>query len=118
MALTQLHGLREAGFSLSIDDFGTGYSSLAYLQRMPVQELKIDRSFVSGVKEGTSAEVLLDSIGTLAHRLNLKVVAEGVETVDEWNLVEKLGCDYVQGWYLAKAMPIPEFLAWRKNRLP
>jgi diguanylate cyclase (GGDEF)-like protein len=115
-ALAQLTGLRHAGFSLSIDDFGTGHSSLAYLQKMPVQELKIDRAFVSGVAEGTHAEVLLDSICTLAHRMNLSVVAEGVETMGELNLVKKLGCDYAQGWHFAKAMPVGEFLSWRSLR--
>jgi len=118
MALQQLEALRRSGFSLSIDDFGTGYSSLAYLQKMPVQELKIDRAFVGGVKENTPAEVLLDSICTLAHRMNLQVVAEGVETAEDWTLVKKLGCDYVQGWFVAKAMPVQEFLNWREQHQP
>ena len=116
--LAELHALREAGFSLSIDDFGTGYSSLAYLQKMPVAELKIDRAFVRGVKAGSDGEKLLDSIAGLGHRLGLTVVAEGVETAEEWDLVARLGCDYVQGWFAAKAMPRDDFLAWRAANNP
>lgn len=117
-ALAQLQALREAGFSLSIDDFGTGYSSLAYLQKMPVQEMKIDRSFVSGVQRGTPAEALLDSIIAMSHRLGLSVVAEGVETREEWEIVRKLGCDYAQGWFMAQAMPCDDFLTWRERASP
>src|SRR5450830_321474 len=117
-ALKHLYALREAGFSLSIDDFGTGYSSLAYLQKMPVQELKVDRSFVKGVQVGTSSEVLLDSICTLAHRMGLSIVAEGVETAEEWAIVKSLGCEYVQGWYVAKAMPVEAFWDWRQLNEP
>ena len=117
-ALKHLFALREAGFSLSIDDFGTGYSSLAYLQKMPVQELKVDRSFVRGVQVGTSSEVLLDSICSLAHRMGLSIVAEGVETAEEWAIVKRLGCEYVQGWYVAKAMPVEAFWDWRQLNEP
>ena len=100
------------GFSLSVDDFGTGYSSLAYLQKMPIAELKIDRAFVAGTRPGTDAEALLDSIIGLGHRLGLSVVAEGAATMDEWNLLQSLGCDYLQGWVVAKAMPVVEFDQW------
>lgn len=117
-ALKHLYALRQAGFSLSIDDFGTGYSSLAYLQKMPVQELKVDRSFVKGVQEGSAAEVLLDSICSLAHRMGLSIVAEGVETAEEWAIVKRLGCEYVQGWYVAKAMPVEAFWDWRQLNEP
>ncbi|MFZ6816734.1 putative bifunctional diguanylate cyclase/phosphodiesterase [Undibacterium sp. Ji22W] len=112
-ALQIMHALRDAGFSLSIDDFGTGYSSLAYLQKMPVAELKIDRSFVRDVVAGSDAAVLLESTIMMAHRLGLSVVAEGAETALEWNLLKDLHCDYVQGYYLAKPMPVEEFLRWR-----
>ncbi|MFA9273916.1 MAG: putative bifunctional diguanylate cyclase/phosphodiesterase [Candidatus Aquirickettsiella gammari] len=112
-ALQIMHALCDAGFSLSIDDFGTGYSSLAYLQKMPVAELKIDRSFVRDVVAGSDAAVLLESTIVMAHRLGLSVVAEGAETAIEWNLLKDLQCDYVQGYYLAKPMPIEEFLRWR-----
>jgi len=108
-----LHDLRAAGFTLSIDDFGTGYSSLAYLQKMPVSELKIDRAFVKDVAPHSEGATLLESIISLSHRLGLCVVAEGAETAEEWSLLVALGCDYMQGWYAAKPMPIVDFLDWR-----
>lgn len=112
-ALLIMHALRNAGFSLSIDDFGTGYSSLAYLQKMPVAELKIDRSFVRDVVAGSDAAVLLESTIELGHRLGLTVVAEGAETSGEWDLLQRLRCDYVQGFFVAKPMPWHEFLVWK-----
>ena len=117
-SLTALHALRDAGFSISIDDFGTGYSSLSYLQRMPVAELKIDRSFVRNVQRGTEGAKLLDSIIALGHRMGLSVIAEGAETADECALLQSLGCDYLQGWYVAKAMPVSEFETWRSKNDP
>ncbi len=110
-----MHELNVLGFAMSVDDFGAGYSSLAYLQKMPVNELKIDRSFVSGAQPGSEAEVLLDSVILLGHRLGLNVVAEGVETAQEWQLLQRLGCDHAQGWLVAKAMPLEAFLQWRQD---
>jgi EAL domain-containing protein (putative c-di-GMP-specific phosphodiesterase class I) len=118
LSLTVLHALRDAGFSLSIDDFGTGYSSLSYLQKMPVAELKIDRSFVCNVQAGTDGADLLDSIIALGHRMGLSVVAEGAETAQECALLKTLGCDYLQGWFVAKAMPIADFVQWLKVNDP
>jgi EAL domain-containing protein (putative c-di-GMP-specific phosphodiesterase class I) len=117
-ALLIMFRLRRDGFSLSIDDFGTGYSSLAYLQKMPVEELKIDRSFIKDVVAGTDAAVLLQSTVELGHRLGLSVVAEGAETAAEWDLLVDLGCDYVQGYYAAKPMPVDDFLNWRRKSVP
>jgi diguanylate cyclase (GGDEF)-like protein len=117
-ALAAMHALCAAGFSLSIDDFGTGHSSLVYLQKMPVAELKIDRAFVAGVTLGSDAAVLLGSTIELAHRLGLKVVAEGPETADEWAMVTELGCDFAQGWHAARAMDVAAFLRWRAQHAP
>lgn len=117
-ALQIMHALRNGGFSLSIDDFGTGYSSLAYLQKMPVAELKIDRSFIRDVVAGTDAALLLESTIELGHRLGLSVVAEGAETQEEWELLVELGCDYVQGHFVAEAMAVGTFLVWRSTCLP
>ena len=117
-SLVTLHALKNAGFSLSIDDFGTGYSSLSYLQKMPVAEVKIDRSFVHHVRSESESAALLDFIVALGHRLGLTVVAEGAETPYEWHLLKQLGCDYVQGWVAAKAMPVQEFLAWCEEHDP
>ena len=117
-SLLVLHALRDAGFSLAIDDFGTGYSSLSYLQKMPMTELKIDRSFVRHVKAGSEGAELLDSIIALGHRMGLRVVGEGAETAQEWALLQSLGCDYIQGWFVAKAMPAAEFSQWRQVNDP
>jgi diguanylate cyclase (GGDEF)-like protein len=116
--LLVMKDLRTAGFSLSIDDFGTGYSSLAYLQKMPVAELKIDRAFVRKVHAGSEGALLLDSTIALGHRLGLSVVAEGAETAEEWALLRALGCDYVQGWFAAPPMPIDQFELWCQDNSP
>lgn len=117
-ALEVMNELRSSGFSLSIDDFGTGYSSLAYLQKMPVVELKIDRSFVRNVRPGTDGAALLESTVAMGHRLGLIVVAEGAEDADEWALLRAMGCDYVQGWFAARPMPVAEFEQWCSTKLP
>lgn len=110
--LDVMNKLRGAGFSLSIDDFGTGYSSLSYLQRMPVAELKIDRAFVSKVRPGLGGYILLQSIVELGHRLGLSVVAEGVETQEEWEMLRGLQCDFAQGYFAAAPMGIKQFTHW------
>jgi len=97
--------LRMRKFNLSIDDFGTGHSSMAQLKRIPFNELKIDRGFVSDAAYNTSGCAILESSVELAKKLNMETVVEGVETRKEWELVELLGCDYVQGYYCAKPMP-------------
>jgi diguanylate cyclase (GGDEF)-like protein len=117
-ALEVMKALRSAGFTLSIDDFGTGYSSLAYLQKMPVAELKIDRAFVRDAQPGSDGASLLDSTIALGHRLGLIVVAEGAENQQEWDLLRSLGCDYAQGWFAAKPMPVEDFDHWCGANLP
>jgi diguanylate cyclase (GGDEF)-like protein len=111
-AVAVLHRLRELGVRLSVDDFGTGYSSLSYLKRLPVQEVKIDRSFVSGLADGTDDLAIVRSIIDLGGHLGLQVVAEGVEDQDTWDLLRSMGCDLVQGWHLSRALPAPELPTW------
>lgn len=117
-ALTVMASLRAIGFTLSIDDFGTGYSSLIYLQKMPVSELKIDRAFVQGITESGDGSALLKSIIELGHQLGLSVVAEGAETADEWRMLGELGCDFVQGWFAARPMPVDAFERWCEQQTP
>jgi len=114
-SLEVMHKLRDLGFSLSIDDFGTGYSSLSYLQKIPLSELKIDRSFVSKVISSEAPNILLKAIINLGHQLGLSVVAEGVETKEEWEVLAALECDFVQGFYVAKPMVVEQFEAWRAD---
>lgn len=111
-ALAAMHSLHALGFEWALDDFGTGYSSLSYLKKMPLSELKVDRSFLKDVTPDSDAARLLGSVIALGHQLGLTVVAEGAETRMEWDLLKDLGADVVQGWYAAKAMPQEEFFAW------
>ena len=108
-----LRALREIGVGLAIDDFGTGHSSLAYLQRLPVNELKIDRSFVGGVDGDPQRQALLRSIVDIGHSLGLEVTAEGVETEAELAVLRRAKCDLVQGYLIARPMAAEAFEAWR-----
>ena len=114
-SLEVLTRLSLKGYRLSIDDFGTGYSSLEQLQRIPFGELKIDRSFVNGAAHDEASRAIVESSIALAKSLNMKTVAEGVETQEDWNLLAELGCDLVQGYFVAKPMPVVEFNHWQKN---
>ena len=111
-ALGTLNKLSGLGFKLSIDDFGTGYSSLAYLKRLPVDELKIDKSFVMSMVEDLDDAKIVRSTIDLAHNLGLTVVAEGVETAKVWDALRELDCDEAQGYHMGKPMPATEFNAW------
>ncbi|OGB00520.1 MAG: hypothetical protein A3E25_08215 [Burkholderiales bacterium RIFCSPHIGHO2_12_FULL_69_20] len=102
--LLVLHELRALGVQLSIDDFGTGYSSLAYLQRLPIDELKIDRSFVAGADRQPQAQALLRTIIELGHTLKMSVTAEGIEQPAELRLLTDLGCDVGQGYLISRPM--------------
>ena len=105
----QLNEFRENGFQLSLDDFGTGYSSLSYLHKYHFDYIKIDQSFVRDMTETSSQLVLCEAIIVMAHKLGLKVIAEGIETAEQRDLLIKAGCDYGQGYYLSYPIPIDEF---------
>ncbi|QKK02232.1 MAG: EAL domain-containing protein [Pseudomonadota bacterium] len=100
--LRQIHQLREAGVSVTIDDFGTGFSSLGYLRRLPVQRLKIDRSFVRHVEDDPASAAIVRAVSTLARDLGMQVTAEGVETAAEAEFVREVGCDCAQGWFFGR----------------
>jgi EAL domain-containing protein (putative c-di-GMP-specific phosphodiesterase class I) len=104
IALGLLKTLREAGIQLSIDDFGTGYSSLARLHNLPVNTLKIDKSFLERTALDHESWEIIETIIILAHKLGLTVVAEGIETGDQFELLHKLNCDYGQGYWLSRPM--------------
>jgi diguanylate cyclase (GGDEF)-like protein len=108
LALEVLGRLHRLGVGLAVDDFGTGYSSMAYLKELPVDELKIDRSFVSQMATSPSDAVIVRSTIDLGHNLGLRVVAEGVETQHAWQQLSALGCDIAQGYYLGRPMPAAE----------
>jgi diguanylate cyclase (GGDEF)-like protein len=111
-ALATLNALSAAGFKLSIDDFGTGYSSLAYLKRLPVNELKIDRSFVMAMEKDIDDAKIVRSTIDLAHNLGLTVVAEGVENPAVLELLAELGCDEAQGYHMSRPLPANEMAAF------
>lgn len=107
--LERLHAM---GFSLSIDDFGTGYSSLAYLKRLPVDELKIDKSFVLNMEHDIDDTKIVRSTIDLGHNLGLRVVAEGIESEAVWRLLAALGCDQGQGYFMGRPIPADQFIDW------
>ncbi|KUO17829.1 putative bifunctional diguanylate cyclase/phosphodiesterase [Streptomyces dysideae] len=115
-AADTLAGLTGHGVKMSLDDFGTGYSSLVHLRRLPVSELKIDRSFVARLAVDTEDAEIVRCTVDLAHSLGLLVVAEGVEDDETWERLRDLGCDAVQGWLVAAAMPPEETTAWLRAR--
>ena len=111
-ALEALVRLRDLGIRLFIDDFGTGHSSLAYLKRLPVDAVKIDKSFVSDMLSSTDSEAIVRSTITLAHDIGLKVVAEGIEDQATWERLVALGCDTGQGYFISKPLECPQFEMW------
>ena len=115
-AEAMLNRLAQQGFRLSIDDFGTGYSSLAYLRRLPVQELKIDKSFVMGMQSAEGDAMIVRSTIDLAHNLGLSVVAEGVESADILEHLRRLQCDEAQGYHISRPLPLDDYLAWQARQ--
>ena len=112
-----LQALRQLGVELAIDDFGTGYSSLAYLKRYPIQQLKIDRSFIVGLVENGDDRAIVAAIVQLAHSLRLRTVAEGVETQAQFAQLQALGCEMVQGYCVAPPMAAEQAQAWQTSYL-
>lgn len=115
VSLDILTRLRIKGFDLSLDDFGTGYSTMENLKQLPFTELKVDRAFVHGASEDEGARSILESSVRLGRSFQLKLVAEGVETQQDWDLVANTGCDEAQGYFIAKPMPAEEFMRWHRR---
>ncbi|MGH8666303.1 MAG: GGDEF/EAL domain-containing response regulator [Burkholderiales bacterium] len=116
-SIRMLGALREMGMALSLDDFGTGYSSLAYLKRFPLDELKIDRSFIHAVPHSPADAAIVQTIIVLARSLGLRVVAEGVETEAQLRYLAELGCDEYQGFLYSRPVPVAQFELLRRERL-
>lgn len=114
-AIRVMRRLRDAGLRFSIDDFGTGHSSLAQLRALPVDEIKIDRSFIRDLEQGTRDDAIVRSTIDLGHSLGLKVVAEGVETPAAWTALLRLGCDFAQGYFVSRPLPVDQVDAWIKE---
>jgi diguanylate cyclase len=107
-----LDALRHIGIQVAIDDFGTGYSSLAYLRELPIDELKLDRSFITAMGIDARSRAIVQSAIDLAHSLGLRMVAEGVEDEDTAQQLARAGCDEAQGFFFSRALPPAELVAW------
>ncbi|WP_294370783.1 EAL domain-containing protein [Pseudacidovorax sp.] len=108
--------LARIGVFIAIDDFGTGYSSLSYLRRLPARQLKIDRSFISDLETSADARAVVDAVVRLAQALGLRVVAEGVETAGQRDILVGMGCDELQGFFFARPMPADQLVQWSRRR--
>jgi len=111
-ALATLRRLRALGVDVSIDDFGTGYSSLGYIQRLPVTSVKVDRSFVKLMREDAGSLAIVRSTIDLAHNLDLRIVAEGVEDRETLTALAELGCDLAQGYFICRPAPAADLTGW------
>lgn len=112
LAVRVLNELDAMNIKLSIDDFGTGHSSLSYVKNLPVDELKIDKSFISDFTHNSNNEAIVLAVLVLAHRMNLTVTAEGVEDEETMQALIELNCDTVQGYHFAKPMPLDKYQQW------
>jgi len=108
--VSKLVRLKQLGFKISIDDFGTGYSSLSYLVRFPLDCLKIDRSFIQHIGSLDEKQAVVDAIIQMSHRLKMKVVAEGVEQAQQVDILRKMNCDIIQGYYYSKPLPLNDLM--------
>lgn len=108
--------LARIGVFLAIDDFGVGYCSLSYLRQLPAHQLKIDRSFVRDLEQSKDARAVVDAVIRLAHALGLRVVAEGVETAAQSEILLHMDCDELQGYHFARPMPAEALLAWARGQ--
>ncbi len=107
-AIEKLHEINNLGIPISLDDFGTGYSSLSYLKKLPVQKLKIDRLFIRDIVDDEEDRILVKAIISFSHELSLKVVAEGVENAEQWNMIKSMECELTQGYHFGKPMSISD----------
>jgi EAL domain-containing protein (putative c-di-GMP-specific phosphodiesterase class I) len=104
--------LQSMGVRLSVDDFGTGYSSLTHLRELPIDEIKIDKSFVMGLTGNDADAAIVRTVIDLGHNLGKQVCAEGVEDEETWNRLAALGCDLAQGYWIARPLPADELMKW------
>jgi EAL domain-containing protein (putative c-di-GMP-specific phosphodiesterase class I) len=114
--LQLLETLRSEGFAVALDDFGTGYSSFSRMDGLPLDFLKIDKSFVDQLSAGSQKRAICQAIVTVAHELGMQVVAEGVETAEQASHLREMGCDLLQGYLFAKPMPATALVGWMREQ--
>src|SRR5208337_2976455 len=107
--VANINRLAEMGVNISIDDFGTGYSSLSYMKRLPIQKLKIDQSFIRDIATDPDDRAIITAVTSMAHNMNMKVIAEGVETEDQLSFLRETHCDEAQGYLFSRPLPAEEF---------
>ncbi|MEY3515806.1 MAG: hypothetical protein RIS67_23, partial [Pseudomonadota bacterium] len=110
--LSNLWALKDLGVTLSLDDFGTGYSSLSYLKQLPIDTLKIDKSFIRQIGPNTNDNTLVETIIALGHSLGMVMIAEGVESEEHLQMLKQFGCDEIQGYWLSRPLPAEQCLAF------
>ena len=115
-AILLMQNYKQQGFQLSVDDYGIGQSSLSKLKQMPIDEIKIDKSFVMQLNESESDKIIVKSTIELGHNFQLRVIAEGVENAESMELLRQMGCDYMQGYYLAKPMALTDLITWINDK--
>jgi EAL domain-containing protein (putative c-di-GMP-specific phosphodiesterase class I) len=108
-SIQKLNRLKALGLQVAIDDFGTGYSSLSYLQQFPFDVLKLDRCFIQNIDQNPKNQIIVEAVIKMAHQLNLQVVAEGIETTAELNVLRQYQCDIIQGYLFSRPLPSQEF---------
>jgi EAL domain-containing protein (putative c-di-GMP-specific phosphodiesterase class I) len=111
MTIKIINEMKEMGLKIALDDFGTGYSSLNYLRKFPLDYLKIDKSFIDNLTQDKGTDAVADAIVSIAHKLGMQAIAEGVETVEQLGFLDKIGCDFIQGYYFYRPMPAAEIEA-------
>ncbi|WP_082081554.1 EAL domain-containing protein [Methylocucumis oryzae] len=117
MIIEQFNSLRDHNIQVALDDFGTGYSSLAYLKKFDIDYLKIDQSFVRNLDSQSEDGVLCEAIIVMAHKLGIKVIAEGVETLEQFRLLKDMGCDFGQGYYFSRPVNSDVFSSYLNDNL-
>jgi EAL domain-containing protein (putative c-di-GMP-specific phosphodiesterase class I) len=111
-AVATLEKLKQMGVSITLDDFGMGYSNLVYLARLPIQGIKIEQQFVHGLEKNQGYEAITQAIIALSHSLGLRVIAEGVETIAQFEYLKKHGCEEAQGYLISRPLEAPELRSW------
>ena len=109
LSIRTLEALKKHGIKISLDDFGTGYSSLSYVTKLPIDNIKIDKSIIKNIHKDNKSLQIVKSIILMSKSLDINIIAEGVETIDQLEILQELDCDFIQGFYISEPLPIKNF---------